>query len=648
MFALILCSLFSDHSVLQRGHENPIWGQDIPAQVVTLTVEGTPAQQFAPVKVVTDNKGNWKLFCPELPVGGPYRLHLAGSTERVVDDVMVGDVWIASGQSNMEFPLSRALNAGQEISQAKYAQIRFAKITRTTATEPAASVSTSWETCEPQSAGHFSAVAYFFAREVFERTRVPIGIIDSTWGGTPVEAWTSREGLRPVMPGIDNVLERIAANGPEIRKIRAEYEAKNLAWQRQAFPQDTENKGEAAGWAKPGWDDHGWRSIQAPNTVQSQGLKANGVFWFRRNVELPAAWAGQDLELNLGAVDDFDTTYFNGEQVGATGPETPNAYQLARHYRVPSRLVHPGANTIAIRVFDHFGDGGLLGPAAELSVHPLGNRAEALALAGAWLWTIETQFPLVPASVYATSPAVPPELAGESSPATLYNGMIAPLIPYGIRGFIWYQGEANVQNASVYRDRFTALIRDWRGRWGQGTLPFYFVQLAGFRETPGWPYLREAQSATRAEAATGLAVALDVGNPDDIHPTNKQAVGHRLALLALANSYRINGVVDRGPQMNAVTIEGRRVRIHWANAEGLHTRDGKPATGFAVAGKDGVYHAAEATIEAADVTIYSAEVPEPKNVRYGWADTIEVNLENHASLPAEPFRTDNEPLSTVH
>lgn len=644
MLALILCGLFSDHLVLQRDRENPLWGKDTPAQVVTLTVEGAQAPHVAPVQVVTDAEGRWKLLCPELPVGGPYRLHVVGSTEKVIDDVLVGDVWVASGQSNMEFPLSRAKDADREIQSANDGRIRFIKVPQTTGMSPVDSVSASWETCVPEHAGKFSAVAYFFAREVSEKTGIPIGVIDTTWGGTPIEAWISREGLRPSMPDVDAVLDRLAANGPEIQRIRADYQARVAAWEKTAFPQDTENKGEPAGWAKADFDDGVWRSIKLPNTVQSQGLKANGVFWFRRSLEIPDAWKGLDLELSLGAVDDFDTTYFNGERVGATGAETLNAYQVPRHYRVPARLVRPGSNTIAVRVFDHFGDGGFMGPVTELRVRPWGEKAQGLSLAGLWRWTTEREIPLVPASVYASAPAVPPEFFQQSTPASLYNGMIAPLIPYGVHGFIWYQGETNVYNHEAYRDRMIGLIRDWRGRWGQGTLPFYFVQLAAYRQGPEWPYLREAQSAARSEPGTGMAMALDVGNENDIHPKDKQTVGHRLALLALAGTYGIGDVSAQGPHLASVAIAGKKVSVRWADADGLKTSDGGPARGFALAGPDGRYFPASATVSGCEVVLSSPEVPEPRNVRYGWADFLEVNLQNGAGLPAEPFRTDNTPL----
>ncbi len=641
MFALILFGLFSDHMVLQRGRTNPVWGTDHPAQKISLSVEGA-ARPISPVEVVADPEGKWSLQCPELPTGGPYKLLLHGSTDKVIDDVWVGDVWIASGQSNMEFPLARARDADKEIASANYPQIRVAKVTRAMAGDPATEVKTGWDVCSPTNASRFTAVGYFFAREVFQKTQVPIGIIDSTWGGTPVEAWTSRQGLRPVFAGIDQQLDAGKLSEPELQKIRREYQAKLHAWEVKAFPQDTGNEGQTKGWANLDWNDDSWRRIDNPTTVQAQGLKANGVFWFRRTVEVPAAWAGHDLELDLGAIDDFDISYFNGEQVGETGSDTPDAYQALRQYKVPGRLVHAGKNVIAVRVFDRFGDGGMTGPASAMSLGSDALSQQRLPLAGNWRWTVEREIPLVPSTVFAGQPPLPSQLTGPSSPTVLYNGMIAPLIPYGISGYIWYQGEANVSNYSTYRDRMVALIRDWRTRWGEGNLPFYLVQLAGYHESVYWPYLREAQSQACAEPNTGMALAIDVGNPSDIHPTDKQDVGDRLARLARVRVYGDKSVEDSGPSVDKVAIEGDRVTIRWQHGKGLHTHDGNKAVlGFALAGSDGSYHSASARIEHDEVVVQSADVPQPRSVRYAWADYTDVNLENGAGLPAEPFRTDD-------
>ena len=644
IFAVLsLAGIFQDHMVLQRGRANAVWGTDAPRSTVTLTVEPVPAAASAnapaTVSVTVGDDGTWRLACPELPVGGPYRLHVRGTTEQVVDDVLVGDVWLASGQSNMEFQLARANDADREIATANWPGIRVAKIPLRTALAPQTDTRTSWLVATPADAANFTAVGYFFARELHHRTGVPVGIIDSTWGGTRVEAWVSREALRSVWPGVDAELGHIE-HSPDLARIKAAYAEQLAAWEKTAFPADTGNTGEPQGWARADFADRDWPVINLPRPVQSTGLHANGAFWFRRTLDLPARAAGHDLTLELGPVDDFDATYFNGERVGGIGPENPDAYQTPRRYTVPGRLVHAGANVIAVRVFDHFGDGGLLGPAALMQASVAGDT---LPLGGDWRWHVEREIPLVASSVFATHPPIPPELDWQNQPTSLYNAMIAPLTGYGLRGFIWYQGEANVNSHASYRDRFTALIRDWRARWGEGTLPFYFVQLAAFTENANWPYLREAQTQTLAEPATGMAVTLDIGNAHDIHPRNKQEVGRRLALLARAGTYGEKNLVAHGPSVAGVAIAGAAVRVAWQDADGLRTHDGSAAvSGFALAGADGVYHPAEAKIDGESVVVTCAEVPSPATVRYAWADCPEVNLENGAGLPAEPFRTDAE------
>jgi len=262
-------------------------------------------------------------------------------------------------------------------------------------------------------------------------------------------------------------------------------------------------------------------------------------------------------------------------------------------------------------------------------------------LAGDWRYAVEREAPLVPGGVYATAPTVPALLAPQNNPAYLFNSMIAPFVGYGLRGAIWYQGEANVEVANTYRARFAAMIRDWRKRWGQGDFPFYFVQLANFTASPGWPLLREAQTQTLAEPATGMAVILDIGNPTDIHPRNKIDVGHRLALLARAKTYGETALEFSGPTIDHVEIAKETIRAHWLHAAGLRTRDGAPAVkGFELAGADGVYHPAEAKIDGSTIIVSTSLVTEPRFVRYAWADNPATNLENAAGLPAAPFRTD--------
>jgi sialate O-acetylesterase len=639
MIALLLGGLFTDHMVLQQGRPNPVWGEDLPRQTITLVVEG-PGAPAQTVETTTDAQGTWRLWCPELPVGGPYRIRVRGSAERVIDDVLAGEVWIASGQSNMEWTLAKSRDAAAEIAAATWPAIRVAKIPRRFSLQEETTVETAWKPCTPADAGTFTAIGYFFARDLHRRLGVPVGIIDATWGGTCVEAWTSREALGPVMPDLPERLKLLDPNTPDAERLRAEYRERQLAWERSAFPQDEGNRGEAAGWAAPAWDDAAWRTMVLPAIWQERGLAINGAVWFRHTVDVPAAWAGRDLTLSLGAIDDFDTTYFEGERVGAIGPETPSAYAKPRRYTVPARLVRAGPAVVAVRVFDRFRRGGLAGPADAMALAPADGADAPLPLWGPWRWEIEREIQALPTSVLGGAPPPPSGILDANSPTALFNGMIAPVAPYGLRGAIWYQGEANTGNAGAYHARFTALIRGWRTRWAQGTFPFYFVQLASFGNDPDWPALREAQARTLAEPQTGMAVAIDIGEARDIHPRNKQDAGARLARLALRRTYGCADVADTGPSLDRVEIRGPAARVYWRSAGGLRTRGGAAeARGFELAGRDGVFHAARAVVEGETVLVTSAAVPEPVSVRYAWAGFVETDLENGAGLPAEPFRT---------
>jgi sialate O-acetylesterase len=631
--ALSLAGLFTDHLVLQRGRPSPIWGCDRPGQRVTLEVAGQP-----PVSTVAGPDGAWRLDCPELPAGGPYRISVRGSSERLLEDVLVGEVWLCSGQSNMELPLAAIDDSNREIAAADCPAIRLFDVTDAAAPEPAASVDGEWRVCTRESADAFSAIGYCFAREIHRRLGVPVGILSSSWGGTPIEAWTSAEALRSV-PGFDAELARLAALERDAPRLRAVHQEQVLAWERDALPADPGNTGEALGWASPAFDDGAWPTMAAPGYWQAQGLRHNGVVWFRRTVDIPAEWAGQDLLLGLGAIDDFDVTYFGGAQVGAHPKGTPAAYRMRRRYVVPGSRVKAGRAVIAVRIFDHFGNGGFVGPRQAMCLARGGHESERLELSGDWRYQVEHAIPLVPGEVWQSyPPAGVPE--PHHYPAALYNGMIAPLIPYALRGALWYQGESNADRHARYRDHQIAMIRDWRARWKIGQFPFYFVQLAGYGTSPTWPYLREAQGQTLIEPATGMAVAIDVGDRDDIHPRNKQAVGHRLALIALAHAYG-ERVACSGPTLDRVEIVGDRACVHLRHATGLVTRDGRPEVmGFELAGADRQYHPADARIEGETVLVTSPDVPEPCTVRYAWADYLETNLENAAGLPAVPFRTD--------
>ncbi|HEU0252001.1 MAG TPA: sialate O-acetylesterase, partial [Pyrinomonadaceae bacterium] len=412
---------------------------------------------------------------------------------------------------------------------------------------------------------------------------------------------------------------------------------------------DTENKGEALKYANPSTPTADWSKMDLPQQIEAAGLLIDGAVWFRKVVELPESWSGKDLFLNLPPIDDHDITYFNGTRIGSTGRETPNSYMVPRKYVVPGSLVHSGRNVIAVRVFDSAGEGGF-NRGGAMSIGRAGaGEAQEISLRGTWDYKVEL----------ALEPKHPdwgtrPEAVGESNqnnPSVLYNAMIAPLVSFALRGAIWYQGESNAGRAYQYRTLFPIMIRNWRSAWGRD-FPFYFVQLANWHASKAqpdesdWAELREAQTMTLREPATGMAVTIDIGDEIDIHPRNKLDVGRRLAAWALAGTYGEN-VVPSGPLFDRYTIEGDKVRIRFKYSSGLKTIDGGPLKGFAIAGEDRRFVWADAHIQGDTVIVSSPMVPKPAAVRYGWADNPIANLYNKAGLPASPFRTDDWPGVTA-
>ena len=430
---------------------------------------------------------------------------------------------------------------------------------------------------------------------------------------------------------------------------RAEAARKVAAWEAKSFHQDTGNLGEAKGFARARGGGGGWLTMNLPQFWEEAGLQIDGAVWFRLEVVLPADWAGVDLALSLGAIDDFDVTYWNGERVGATGIETPDYWAVSRQYKVPGRLARAGRNLIAVRVFDHFGSGGFAGPASQMAVRPAAVEGTTLPLAGAWTYKIERS--LNPINVdFSTRP----ELMGienPHSPSVLWNAMIAPLTPLSVAGTIWYQGESNAARTQQYRTLFPTMVKAWRTAWRDPALPFVYVQLPNY-QAPGparplgasaWAELREAQATTLSLPKTAMAVTLDIGESGDIHPRNKRDVGRRLALQALKAVYG-KDVIASGPILRKMAREGSTIRVSFANAtSALVTPDGAPPKGFMLAGADRSWHWADARIDGDSVIVSSPDVPEPVAVRYGWADDPPNTLRNQADLPAAPFRTDDWP-----
>jgi sialate O-acetylesterase len=630
-----VAALIGDHMVVQRGRPVHVWGTAAPGEKVTASLAGRTARAEA------DAAGAFSLRLPALAAGGPHTLTVRGRNTLTFTGVWVGEVWVGSGQSNMEFPLIRATSAAEAATGC--ASLHLFTVPRETAAEPRPDVEGAWSACDEAGASAFSAVAFHFGQELHAALGVHVGLIHASWGGTPAEAWTPRAALAAV-PAFRPMVEKFDAALRDPRP-RAEAARELAAWEARVFPQDTENAGLGQGFAAPDADVSAWKPMELPQYWETAGLLLDGALWFRREVTLPAEAAGRDLTLTLGSIDDFDTTYWNGERVGATGVETPQYYVAPRRYTVPGRLVKAGRNVVAVRVFDHYGNGGFGGAASQMKVAVAGGGADPLPLSGPWLYRVERGLP--PAVVDFSTQPQPVGVNNPGSPTVLWNGMAHALTPAPIAGVIWYQGEANASRAFQYRTLFPAMIEAWRSAWKQPDLPFLFVQLANYMPPPAqpgeseWAELREAQAKTDLEVPhTGMAVILDIGEASDIHPRNKKDVGHRLALLALKDVYGRGGIAS-GPTYAAAATEGGAIRVRFDDhGGGLTTSDGQPPRGFAIAGSDHRWVWAEARIEGDAVVVSSPQVPRPAAVRYGWADNPQSTLRGRHGLPAAPFRTD--------
>lgn len=628
----LLATLFGDHAVLQRDRPVALWGWAEAGSVVTAKLGEATAT------ATCGADGRWLARLPAQPAGGPHVLEVVAGTKRVQSqDVLVGDVWLCTGQSNMEYPVSGAKDAAAEKAAADWPQLRHFAAGRLIAGEPQAQTSGKWLVCTPANVGIFTAVGYFFGRKLHQDLKIPIGLVNSSYGGTRVEAWTSAEVLStiPASAAAVTAFQDLVARSNEQRaRTGKDYDTLIRAWYRE---HDPGSAGEPAPWADPATPTaDGWSEVTLPARLkQAKAVPSGftGTVWLRRDFELSAAAAAKGGMLNLIRVKDTNAAWINGTSIGDS--EQVNWF---RKQRVPAGLLKAGRNTVAVRLVCLDGECGLTGKAEELALTPEGQPP--IALAGSWKLRLGTAF--------ADAPPVPVRYDRVPGPTALYNGMIAPLLPLTVAGAIWYQGEGNTDAAYLYRSQLPAMIRDWRARFGQ-ELPFLIVQLAnhmgrGTRpETSAWAELREAQALTAREVpGCGLAVAIDIGEELNIHPLNKQEVGRRLALLAEAQVHHLP-VAASGPRFRAATAEGATLRLAFDETAGLATSDGAAPIGFAVAGKERKFVWATARIDGATVVVSAPEVAEPVAVRYAWGNNPACNLTNASGLPAGPFRSDDWP-----
>lgn len=616
-----LSPIFGDHMVMQRGKPNRVWGWTEPGKVVTVEVAGKRATATA------DADGRW-MATVEVPAeGGPYTVAIEGAGQKVeLKDVLVGDVWLCSGQSNMAFPLRPSLGGEEAAKAADYPTLRAFTVPLKNVYEPAAvPAGGQWRVCTPETAPGISAVAFYFARKVQEETGVPIGLVIAASGGSPVEAWTSAEGLARVGEFSKQLKEIARLN----EKGGTQHGSFLMHWLEEF------DVGEREGWQKEEAEDAAWTRVQLPGGGFAElGVgETPSVCWFRREVELPAEIPEGVARLHLGVVEKMDTSYINGRWVGASSwVENPRAYAI------PAGVLKPGKNIIAVRVFRTKPDGGFKADTESFRIQFADGTT--VSLAGEWKAKLSVD----------ARPPHPWPLDVENyatMPTTLYNGTLAPVMPLALRGALWYQGEANFQRAAQYHVLMPALIEDWRERFGQGDFPFYMVGLPAFMQrktepgtSDGWTELREAQAKTVERVPnTGLATIVDTGDADDIHPREKRTAGERLARLALADVYG-KKVASRSPEFAGLERRGSELVLKFKNADGGLVVRGAKLGEFSVAGADGKWHWGHARIEGQDTVVVSAAgVAEPVDVRYAWQANPVATLFNGEGLPAVPFRT---------
>ncbi|MDR2682501.1 MAG: sialate O-acetylesterase [Dysgonamonadaceae bacterium] len=618
-----LPQLVSDGMILQRDVPVRIWGWATPGENVT--VEFNRIRQ----SVVTDAAGNWELQLPAQKAGGPYSMTISASNVLILRNILFGDVWLCSGQSNMETPVERVMSRfGDEISQYSNSKIRYVKVPLTyhfhgpqTDVPPC-----SWVELTPETAPDFSAVAYFFGKEMFEKTGVPVGLLNSSVGGSPAEAWISEEALQ-AFPAMLNDM-RICRSDEFVAEMLRLGSLPGQRWTTVLNEQD-QGLTEAIPWMAPDYDDHSWETIDLFDNRwgRKDSRPVNGAFWFRKTIDVPAALAGQEAMLYLGRLVDADFTYVNGQSAGSTSYQYP-----PRNYKIPQGVLKAGKNTITVRLISQ---GGFPEFVTEKTYQVVFKNKETISLEGEWKYRPGAFMPAMSGG----------GITFQYKPTGLYNAMIAPLKNFAFKGVLWYQGESNTGRASEYYDLMSSLIGDWRKLWGD-PLPFFSVQLAGFMEpallqpNSGWAELREVQrKLSQTIPNTGMAVAIDIGEWNDIHPLNKKDVGIRLALQARKRVYGEN-IVSDGPVYQSKTIEGNRIILSFKEG----TDDLLPVdalTGFAIAGSDGIYRLAQAKIDGKKVIVWNDAIAQPLRVRYAWANNPEgANLRNTAGLPASPFQTE--------
>jgi len=640
-----LPAIFSEHAVLQRAARVPVWGKAEAGRSITVSLGKAMA------KTVADDKGRWQTALDlSQSAAGPFDLVVQGESTVTIPDVVVGEVWLASGQSNMEWILSNTPEAGKELAAPHNPRLRLFVVTKAEAAIPVKGYQGKWVVAGPDTIASFSAVGYYFGKFLQDGVKAPVGVILSAWGGTPIETWISKEALVSDPEIAEGVEKREDDLQTYSRRIR-EYLLAMSDWQ------DTNQRKDQFTGTVP--DDGDWQPAAIPGRQGDAGS-----VWLRRTVDITPELATRPLLISINeGTTGIEQVFWNGKLIGSSSLEQATKSRAARRYTVPTSALAPGESVLAIR-FAH--------PASDLSVSSI--TVGKPAIPGTWMRKTEQQYPALSADARASLPVAPGvEPISWQASSHLFNAMIYPLIPYAINGVIWYQGENNIERAYQYRKTLPLMITDWRNRWGQGNFAFYICQLANKNDKPAapgdssWAELREAQSLTLSVPNTGEAVLIDLGDSVNIHPRNKKDVGARLSALALAETYG-HKIVGSGPAYQSMQVDGDKIRVTFSRIGGGLIAKPLPETysvdsetgaraptvrnssseleGFAICGEDRKWSWADARISGSEVVVSSPQVPSPVAVRYAWSSNPTCNLYNAEGFPASPFRTDDFPITT--
>lgn len=652
--------LFSDHMVLQRSAKVPVWGWADPGETVHVKIAGQMSE------AITDSDGKWRVDLNLKTVGrGPHELSVRGKNSLLVKDVLIGQVWLCSGQSNMGFLIKGGIGDEKEIAASTNENLREFRVDKRPSVKPEDHVDGEWRVAGPKTTGSFSAVAYYFGKVLQRELNEPVGLIHVSYGGTPIETWISAAGMKDdeeLGPASQRALQKLT-NYPLLKKA---FETEWSQWLSRTQRADTPHSSSDM-YAAPELTPEGWTQVSLPGRLNL--AEAGGAVWLRKDIEIEASWAAKPWPLYLGIPTHLEEVYWNGERIGGMSLAQLRGTGMPRSYTVPARLVKAGKNVLAVRLQAPLGPMGIEGTPNQLRLSTIRP------LAGKWLAKAEYEFPPLSADDRTAMPRMPDLVPDPQYVAsTLFNGSIHPLAPYGISGIAWYQGESNCERAWQYRRAFPLLIQDWRRLWDDEALPFVFCQLACFQEKrpspgeSGTAELREAQALVLNLPNVGAAILIDQGEVD-VHYRDKSEAGRRLALAALATAYGKN-IEAWGPMYASHEKIPGAIRINFTHIEGgLTTKSlpptyvvaskteeskplvppvpGSPVQGFAICGDDRKWVWAEARIEGDSVVVSSPQVPDPVAVRYGWAENPTCNLYNAAGLPAAPFRTDDFPASTL-